>query len=269
MSLFSATSKSSQSFKIATPKEIEKELIGIFNDIEKYRNWPLDWSKLKWYKRFGFSLGRFFRIIHRVPEFVFILDELDKIEPDFVTTPAYSENNQNSVTLAHNTQRRETIVRLLSSLKSFLNEAKAKFIFIGGREMYDASLADTADRETFYGSIFHSVIYLNSFFKDKIQHRAGVSRITEAYLCHLLIPDWYLKEYIKHYPNDDKKQDTDEAEWYSLETLYHYLVDSQKKDISSKNIMHTNTGKQNLVQRTPNGMLSTKSFTCFKISSFS
>jgi len=234
LNLFSSTSKSSQSFKIATPKEIEKELIGIFNDIEKYRNWPLDWSKLKWYKRFGLWLGWIFRIIHRVPEFVFILDELDKIEPDFVTTPAYSENNQNSVTLAHNTQRRETIVRLLSSLKSFLNEAKAKFIFIGGREMYDASLADTADRETFYGSIFHSVIYLNSFFKDKIQHRAGVSRITEAYLCHLLIPDWYLKEFIKHYPNHDKKQDTDEAEWYSLETLYHYLVDSQKKDISSK-----------------------------------
>ncbi|MFN0176155.1 MAG: hypothetical protein ACKVU0_16025 [Saprospiraceae bacterium] len=233
MSLFSATTKSSQSFKIATPKEIEKELIGIFNDIDKYRNWPLDWSNMTLGQRCGKRLGCFFRIIHRVPEFVFILDELDKIEPDFVTSPTYSENSQNSVTLAHNTQRRETIVRLLSSLKSFLNEAKAKFIFIGGREMYDASLADTADRETFYGSIFHSVIYLNSFFKDKIQHRAGVSRITEAYLCHMLIPDWYVREFIKNHPNAKKKQNTDEAEWYSLETMYHYLVDSQRNVINA------------------------------------
>lgn len=64
-SLFSATSKSSQSFKIATPKEIEKELDWYFQRDPKVE-WSCHWSKLKWYKRFGFSLGRFFRIIHRV-----------------------------------------------------------------------------------------------------------------------------------------------------------------------------------------------------------
>ena len=220
--LFNVSSRDAKSFKIATAKEIEKELIGIFKDIEEYRNGDGRWSNL-----------RFYRLIEHVPEFVFILDELDKIEPDFVTAPVLGDS-KHSATIAQNTQRRETIARLLSNLKSFLNEAKAKFIFVGGREMYDASLADIADRDSFYGSIFHDVIYLNSFFKDKIQHRSGVTRVTEAYLCHLLIPHWYIDNFKKEHPDQRKVGETDKDEWYSLDTLYHYLVDCQRQSTREK-----------------------------------
>ncbi len=231
LSLFNVSSKTTQSYQIATPKEIEKELIGIFNDIDKYRNEDEEDKKPHWWQKTAVS--RFFRIIHQVPEFVFILDELDKIEPEFITSRSPAEGEAHTATISRNVQRREAIDRLLSSLKSFLNEAKAKFIFIGGREMYDASLADIADRETFYGSIFHAVIYLNSFFKDKIQHRSGITRLTEAYLCHQLIPDWYLDAYIASHPDSGK--DIDKGEWYSLETMYHYLVDCQRKSTDDSN----------------------------------
>lgn len=219
-SLFNVSSRDYQSFKIASAKEIEKELIGIFNDIDTYRD----------RKRKRTRLQRF-RFIRHVPDFVFILDELDKIEPDFITTPSPGDS-KHSASIVQNTQRRETIARLLSNLKSFLNEAKAKFIFVGGREMYDASLADIADRDTFYGSIFHDVIYLNSFFKDKIQHRSGVTRLTEAYLCHLLIPEWYIKSFTNGHPDQQKVKETDPDEWYNLDTLYHYLVDCQRQSRS-------------------------------------
>ena len=57
----------------------------------------------------------------------------------------------------------KSIQKLLSNLKFFLTTAKAKFIFIAGREMYDAALADVSDRNFFIGSIFHDVIYVDSF----------------------------------------------------------------------------------------------------------
>jgi len=226
-SAFNVSSKDTLSFKIATAKEIEKELIRILNDIDEYRKKPGSEKSLTRWQR----LSLFFRVVYPVPEFVFILDELDKIEPDFVTAPSLGDN-KHSATVTQNTQRRETIARLLSNLKSFLNEAKAKFIFVGGREMYDASLADIADRDSFYGSIFHDVIYLNSFFKDKIQHRSGVTRVTEAYLCHLLIPHWYIENFKKSHPDQLKIRETDPYEWYSLDTLYHYLVDCQQQRTS-------------------------------------
>lgn len=204
-------SKNTRSFPVATAKDIEKELIDILHDIHQYR-----------------QQKSIFRSLKEVPEFVFILDELDKIEPEFIVVPAQSSADSHLATVSRNAQRRDTIDRLLSSMKSFLNEAKAKFIFIGGREMYDAALADIADRETFYGSIFHAVIYINSFFKDKIQHRSGVSRLTEAYLCHMLIPNWYLEPFIEdYYAKRPGEPRVDHDEWYSLETLYHYLTDAK------------------------------------------
>ncbi|MBK8043640.1 MAG: hypothetical protein IPK21_13860 [Haliscomenobacter sp.] len=72
-------------------------------------------------------------------------------------------------------------------MKSFLSSAKAKFIFIGGREMYDAFLADISDRDSFYSSIFNDAIYVDSFFKDKIMDSGGISQMTEIYVCQLII----------------------------------------------------------------------------------
>lgn len=160
------------SYPIASAKEIEDQLIHIFKDIEDFR-------------------GR----NSSVPRLLFIIDELDKIEPNSSTTISQRESSDPSFDRDTSIrggnrvrQRQEAIAGLLANLKGFLNVVRAKFIFIGGREMYDASLADIADRDSFYSSIFNDVIYISSFFKDKTQERAGVTQMTVAYLCQLLIP---------------------------------------------------------------------------------
>ncbi|MBK8812510.1 MAG: hypothetical protein IPN69_17510, partial [Acidobacteria bacterium] len=87
-------------------------------------------------------------------------------------------------------ERREAVARLLANLKGFLNVVSAKFFFIGGREMFDADLADIADRESFYSSIFNDVIYVDSFFKDSAKdagnRSGGITEMTETYLVNMI-----------------------------------------------------------------------------------
>lgn len=179
--------KNSLNYPIASPKEIEQDLIEALRDIDDLRKHnKLDHNtKEKSRKVF-------------IPQFIFIIDELDKVGPyssssildresadPYFDSPDHSSNSQVR-------SRQEAVAKLLANLKGFLNIAMAKFIFIGGREMYDASLADIADRDSFYSSIFNDVIYVNSFLKDKVGRRAGITRMTEAYLVGLLIPNSFI-----------------------------------------------------------------------------
>lgn len=160
---------------IANAKEIEKELLSFLENLNKNdKNYSKEWTP---------------------PQYIVVLDELDKIS----TTNDYSieekeasDPNLNSNELFSTSSirsRQETIAKLLSNLKHFLNVAQAKFIFIAGREMYDATLADISDRESFFGSIFHGVFYVESFYKDQlIKPSFGIEQMIETYLCKLLIP---------------------------------------------------------------------------------
>lgn len=180
------------------PKEIEKELITILNEIDELR------EKMKANK-----------II--IPIFIFVVDELDKIEPNFL----FDKDLKETVETKHAKKpksRTLLVNHLLANLKHFLNTAKAKFIFIGGREMYDAGLADIADRESFYSSIFHDIIYVRSFFKDKITTRSGITQLTEGYLCKLILPT---------IPNAD----SDDV--YNLKTVFEYFMSSIPEDIKA------------------------------------
>lgn len=159
---------------IAGIREIEMQLIEILRDID-------DISIL---------LGR--------PEFIFIFDELDKIESGLNANLAEKEagelNRQVGEIDQMDTQellrqRQNTIFRILSNLKLFFNTALAKFIFVAGREMYDASLADVSDRESFLSSIFHEVIYVDSFYKDPDNlGTTGVTGLTTEYVMQFLFP---------------------------------------------------------------------------------
>ena len=178
--------KNALAYEIASAKEIEKELILILEDIHLLRRQAEE--KMKSWKETWWN----FPII-AVPLFLFIIDELDKIEPEHfnlkegdVPLP-YNQKDE----LSQQRKRQRAVAQLLANLKSFLNSAKAKFIFIGGREMYDASLADVSDRESFYSSIFSKVINIESFFKDKLQMHSGVTGMTEAFTARQLIPAAY------------------------------------------------------------------------------
>lgn len=178
---------SSKENYIKTDREIEKELIEILEEIRKVPRYTVR------------------------PEFVFVFDELDKIEPygNSDNLKNNEEANINSVLFSPEgtRSRKQAISKLFSNLKFFLTTAKAKFIFIAGREMYDASLADVSDRNYFIGSIFHTVIYLDSFLTDPSDKKlSDITSMTEQYVCQFLFPESYnfkdslpsLKEYNKY-----------------------------------------------------------------------
>lgn len=218
---FGGSKKNELNYPIASSKEIETELIQILKDIEIIR------------KKVNESIVTI-TIPENIPDFVFVIDELDKIDPNINYNISDSALNSeagfnNSVT-DRIRQRQEAVAKLLANLKGFLNVASAKFIFIGGREMYDASLADIADRDSFYSSIFHDVIYVNSFFKDKLELRSGITRMTEAYLCQLIIPKEYFDKRNKQ--SKDKGQNevfVSNEDKYSLKTFFEYLIDLMLK----------------------------------------
>lgn len=160
------------SYDIATPKEIEEELILILKRIDEFRKEQLE---------------------IKVPRFLFIIDELDKIEIPGLNSPTNDKdasNNYDPIYTPDSTltrRRQQALAILLGNMKNFLNVVRAKFFFIGGRELYEASLADIADRDSFYSSIFNQTIYIESFLKDKSSQRAGITQMTENYLCNLIL----------------------------------------------------------------------------------
>ena len=167
-------SRRTRTYPIAGVREIENELIDILEEIDRIPS------------------------ITTKPEFIFIFDELDKIEAQY--NPNIQEREKEELTSFGDEdegyfstesirRRQETIARILGNLKLFFNTARAKFIFIAGREMYDASLADISDRESFISSIFHEIIYVESFFKDAGSYNtSSITSTTEEFICQLLMP---------------------------------------------------------------------------------
>lgn len=129
----------------------------------------------------GFSWVPFVKVDRQI---VFVLDELDKIEPDRY----YQETSPNSESEPAKT-RQQRITRMLQSLKSFFNHSKAKFIFIAGDDMYDASIADASNnREHSIDRLFNKVFYIPSFYSDDSDHRkSNTNSMTESYVSQFLI----------------------------------------------------------------------------------
>lgn len=154
------------------PREIEKELIDILDDLDKIP---------PFYYR---------------PEFIFVFDELDKVEPYEQRIGVDGKLEGRSHNLMYSAEssriRQQTILKFLSNMKYFLTSAKAKFIFIAGREMYDASLADVSDRSFYVGSIFHDIIYVDSFLSDDTNGKfSDITSTIEEYVCQFIISKEY------------------------------------------------------------------------------
>jgi hypothetical protein len=152
--------KNQKQYPIANPREIENELIEIIKDLKNYY------------------------------QYIFVFDELDKLDQEIGYFNETSTNAQDKRLKPDDLRsRKQMVVSTLSSLKYFVNEAEAKFIFIAGREMFDASLADVSDRQSAIGSIFHRVIYVDSFLKDRSKSETtitGIGSLTEVYLKRVL-----------------------------------------------------------------------------------
>lgn len=192
-------------YQVAEVREIEKQIIEILDEIDQIPRITIK------------------------PEFIYIFDELDKIEPH-KNVNIVEKEEQDETHVVHDYEmifsteearkRQHTILKILSNLKRLLTTAKAKFIFIAGREMYDASLADVSDRNFFIGSIFHEVINVNSFLTETSDRQLpDITSMTEAYLCRFLLP--------AHFHDGE----------CNLRTFHHYLIregilDEEEDDLS-------------------------------------
>lgn len=192
----------SREYPIAGSRQIEKNLIDVFEDIGNLAPWLLK------------------------PEFIFVFDELDKIDPKS------NKDDQDALTADYDASvlgfiggtstriRRQNVLRLLGGLKYLITTAKAKFVFISGRELYDAFLADVSDRQFSISSIFHEVIYVDSFLSDTSdKQNYDVISMSEHYICQILLPKWYVEylEFTKQYQN--------KYEILTLCNYQHYLED--------------------------------------------
>lgn len=105
--------------------------------------------------------------------FIFIFDELDKVEwPESGADPVGAAEQQPSALKEGNLrdelrQKKRTVLEIIAGLKNFLTTADAEFIFIAGREMFDASLADVADRQSYISSLFNFTFNIESLLKEE------------------------------------------------------------------------------------------------------
>ncbi|MCL2313004.1 MAG: hypothetical protein FWC41_11060, partial [Firmicutes bacterium] len=165
---------------------------------------------------------------HQAPKFIIVFDELDKIDPVY-NNAVKTEHNipefESSTAFQGGSvsrDRKQNVLKLLGNMKLFMSQAEAKFVFISGRELYDAFLADLADREFAASSIFNGVIYVDSFLQSSTKQKNIITK-TEEYICGYLIPkDWYSNN-AKYQYNKETGKDDDIQHKYKLENItYRY-----------------------------------------------
>lgn len=204
-------SNTKYTYPIASTRDIESQLIAILDRIDKFP-------------------------IH--PTFYFIFDELDKIETpqqQSESVPPEFTNEKYLPTGGTSRKRKYTIMHLLANMKFFTSTAKAKFIFIAGREMYDGYLADLTDRESAISSLFNGVIYVESFCKNEKSER-DVMYNAEAFISRQLLPHEYIEfrvldKFIECKLNKTEYINID----INLKMYYEYLVNSYADQIRKDN----------------------------------
>lgn len=198
--------------QVADIREIETELINIVNLIDSDRLYNV--------------------------KFYIVFDELDKIDPDITDdkiecyTPEYTGSVNGFPAGIETRDRRKNVLKLLANIKLFISTANAKFIFISGRELYDAFLADLSDRDFAISSIFSGVINVDSFLSPE-GGQTDVRSMTELYVANRLIPKEYLFEKELDYA---KKKMVLKKEIPSLRWYYEYLLDVEKKKTGKRTV---------------------------------
>lgn len=162
-------------YQIASVREIEHELISIFEKINQIGGTPLLFPKIR---------------------FIFVLDELDKADVKVLKTDDKNEEEEQLIPPSASNdslgstysprKRKNNLIRTLAGMKYFLSTVKAKFIFVAGQELYDAYLADLSDRQFSLSSIFNEVISVDSFLKS-YSNNTSILTMTERLLCKQLM----------------------------------------------------------------------------------
>lgn len=230
---FGFFSKSSVKFPPITVKEAEYMLINLINKIDKRRrtNWVFKiTSRL-------LSLLSY----HRKNNYVFVFDEMDKVEPGvggseyYQDMKSYRSNEHTKTYIDEYRDKKQMMINIISAMKNLVAETHARFIFVAGREMFEASLAEITDRQSPLGSIFHKVIYIDSFLKDKVGlDPAGLSNLIEGYLKNVLLPRAFLRAWDSFEVNIKSNNEAFLKLYY--EFLNHELFVDQEKITQAEKI---------------------------------
>lgn len=172
--------------------------------------------------------------------FIVVFDEMDKIDPAMMEQhkatemPEFTDSVKGFPDGMDSRERRRNVLKLLANIKLFVSTAKAKFVFISGRELYDAYLADLSDRDFAISSIFSGVINVDSFLTPE-GGQTDVRSMSEWYITNRLIPrDWLEKTERKNaegiHGMDEKGEKKEEwavlkSEKPSLRWYYEYLIE--------------------------------------------
>lgn len=176
--------------------------------------------------------------------FIVVFDEMDKIDPAMMeqhkTTelPEFTDSVKGFPDGMDSRERRRNVLKLLANIKLFVSTAKAKFIFISGRELYDAYLADLSDRDFAISSIFSGVINVDSFLTPE-GGQTDVRSMSEWYIINRMIPwDWLEKVERKNADgiHGKEKKAEKKKDWAvlkpekpSLRWYYEYLTEVIRK----------------------------------------
>jgi SAM-dependent methyltransferase len=112
------------------------------------------------------------RVSLPVPEIVFIFDELDKISGLAPATAQPSQDEREGAVEGEprdiERERGRALHRLFSDLKNILSSGRARFIFLGGRNLHDEWLADQSARRPLLTNTFDAEIHLPSLLTEEI-----------------------------------------------------------------------------------------------------
>ncbi len=162
----------------------------------------------------------------------FIFDELDKLTGRI---PSAKETAVN-FTKESNT-RKQQVDSILGDLKNIITDSEAYYIFIAGREIYDAYLSERGSSNSLYESLFNDHIYIPSLLTDRSDgERYLLDGMIEAFVVSNLIPkESYslgdgeinlscLKLYNYQRYVEERGQTPDINNIYILKTLVHLLT---------------------------------------------
>lgn len=153
-------------------------------------------------KEIEYELRAFLKSVKNDLDFIFIFDELDKVDLVNNDTDIYqSLDSFEAAKKDTNLQnllryRKQAVMNVISGLKNFFTTANARFIFIAGREMFDASLADVSDKQSPLSSIFTYTFNIESFLKEESTYKGekNTSSLTNA-----------IEEFLKYQLATDKE----------------------------------------------------------------
>lgn len=160
---------------------------------------------------------------------IFIFDELDKL-----SGRASDRTDVNLDLIKESKLRKQQVDSILGDLKNLITDSNARYIFIAGRDMYDAYLSERGSSNSLYESLFNDHIYIPSLLTDRSNGEIYLlDSMIEAFVVSNLIPREQIKEILKKKKQEAKKRSHKFTEDLSHLKLSDY-VDSEKNKIENE-----------------------------------